>query len=97
MREKIRQSCTHDAYIFKVEGVRKGRKFGEWVPEGYARIEPDGELYVYLHSTPVGGFDGRIRCTEYGSGPPQHRAAKAEPKRPGDVDEEEETEIDGEG
>jgi hypothetical protein len=72
---------THDAFIFKSEGVRKGRRLGFWVAEGYARIEPDGSLFVYLHSTPIGGFDGRIRCIKYGSKPPGINPA---PQRPGE-------------
>jgi hypothetical protein len=60
---------THDAYIFKSEGVRRGRRVGYWEKEGYAREEPDGSLFVYLHSTPIGGFDGRIRCYRYGTDP----------------------------
>ena len=61
---------THDAYIFKTEGVRKGRRLGYWEKEGYARAEPDGSFFVYLHSTPIGGFDGRIRCRRYDAAPP---------------------------
>jgi hypothetical protein len=61
---------THDAYIFKREGVRKGRPLGYWQAEGVSRIEPDGAIFTYLHSTPIGGFDGRIICRKYGSGAP---------------------------
>jgi hypothetical protein len=71
---------THDAYIFKSEGVRRGKRVGYWEKEGYAREEPDGSLFVYLHSTPIGGFDGRVICKKYGEPPP---AEKKEPQRPG--------------
>jgi hypothetical protein len=80
---------THDAFIFKSEGVRKGKRLGFWVNEGMARIEPDGSLFVYLHSTPIGGFDGRIRCLKYGSPPPG--STMLVPKRPGEPDDEDET------
>jgi hypothetical protein len=65
-----KRKFTHDAYIFKREGVRKGRPLGYWQTEGVARKEPDGSFFIYLHSTPVGGFDGRIICREYGREPP---------------------------
>jgi len=78
---------THDAFIFKSEGMRKGRRLGYWIEEGVARIEPDGSFFVYLHSTPIGGFDGRIRCQKYGSKPPAMPAPS--PQRPGDNAEDE--------
>jgi hypothetical protein len=76
-----RTKFTHDAYIFKNEGTRKGRKLGFPVAEGVARIEPDGSIFVYLHSTPIGGFDGRIRCRKYGDQPPDFIGP---PRRPGE-------------
>ena len=75
---------THSAYIFKNEGLRKGRRLGRWIDEGVARLEPDGSFFVYLHSTPLGGFDGRIRCVKIGSAPPDTNPA---PQRPGDGEE----------
>jgi hypothetical protein len=62
MAQQQSRPFTHRAYIFKSEGVRKGRRLGWWQEEGRARVEADGSLFVYLHSTPIGGFDGRIRC-----------------------------------
>jgi hypothetical protein len=84
-----RAHFTHDAYIYKREGVRKGKMLGYWEQEGYARQEPDGSFYIYLHSTPIGGFDGRIKCYEYGTGPTED----AEPELtgeelPGEADDE---------
>ena len=64
-----KREFTHDAYIFKSEGVRRGKRLGYWEKEGFARVEPDGSFFVYLHSTPIGGFDGRIKCFKYGNGP----------------------------
>lgn len=76
-----RSKFTHDAYIFKSEGIRKGRPVGYWQQEGVARIEPNGDLFVYLHSTPIGGFNGRIMCRTYGAPPPED---KEKPQRPGE-------------
>lgn len=74
---------THDAYVFKSVGVRKGgHKLGYAVKEGFARIEPDGSIFVYLHSTPIGGFDGKIRCYKYGTKPPAE--FDPPPQRPGE-------------
>lgn len=65
---------THDAYIFKSEGVRRGKRLGYWEKEGFARLEPNDDFSIYLHSTPIGGFDGRIRCRKYGSeAPPEEK------------------------
>jgi hypothetical protein len=80
-QQQDKTKFTHDAYIFKSEGVRKGRRIGYWEKEGYARPEPDGEFFVYLHSTPIGGFDGRIRCRPFDSAPPPE-ATGEEPQRP---------------
>jgi hypothetical protein len=78
-----RAKFTHDAYIFKAEGVRKGKRLGYWELEGFSRIEPDGSIYTYLHSTPIGGFDGRIKSYPYGSEPPPDETGEdEEPQRP---------------
>jgi hypothetical protein len=58
---------THNAYIWKNHGPpRRGvsQRPGWWQREGWARIDANGEIFVFLHSTPIGGFDGRIRCIE---------------------------------
>jgi hypothetical protein len=68
-----RSKFTHDAYIFKREGVRKGRPLGYWQAEGVGREEASGDFFVYLHSTPVGGFDGRIICRKFGEAPPAEK------------------------
>ena len=75
----MQKPFTHDAYIFKNEGLRKGRRLGLWIKEGQARVEADGSLFVYLHSTPLGGFDGRVKCVKLGSPPPEEK-----PQRPGE-------------
>lgn len=72
---------THDAYIFKSEGLRRGKRLGYWEKEGFARQEPDGSFFIYLHSTPIGGFDGRIKCREYGTEPPPQEKDEL-PQRP---------------
>ena len=61
---------------FKNEGMRKGRRLGRLQEEGKARVEPDGSLFIYLHSLPVGGFDGRIRCYRIGTKPPEETPIK---------------------
>lgn len=71
---------THTAWMLKTEFIRKGRRSGRWIDEGVARAEPDGKIWVYLHSTPIGGFDGRICLVKIGDPPPD--AAPA-PQRPG--------------
>ncbi len=73
---------THTAWILKTELIRKGRRVGRWIEEGVARIEPGGEIsWVYLHSLPIGGFDGRICLTKVGTSPPD---VMPTPQRPGD-------------
>jgi hypothetical protein len=71
---------THTAWILKTELVRKGRRVGRWIDEGVARVEPDGSVNVYLHSLPIGGFDGRIHLAKIGTSPPDVMPA---PQRPG--------------
>jgi hypothetical protein len=75
---------THSAFVFKVEGLRKGFRRGRWINEGDARIEPDGSIFVYLHSTPIGGFDGRIRCFKIGTQPPEERLVPQRPRETND-------------
>lgn len=84
-QEEDKAKFTHDAYIFKCEGIRKGRRVGYWEREGYSRIEPDGSLTTYLHSTPIGGFDGRIKSRLYDTAPPDDENGDEEPERPGDA------------
>jgi hypothetical protein len=82
---------THTAWIFKVDIIRKGRRLGRWIEEGVARFHPDGSADVYLHSLPIGGFDGRIHLAKIGTSPPDLNLA---PQRPGaaSADEEEASE-----
>lgn len=79
---------THTAWILKTELVRKGRRVGRWIDEGVARVEPDGSINVYLHSLPIGGFDGRIHLAKIGTRPPEVMPA---PQRPGGGDGDEES------
>ena len=80
---------THTAWILKTELMRKGRRIGRWIDEGVARAEPDGSIWVYLHSLPIGGWDGRIHLAPIGTNPPD---VTPRPKRPGDSDDEDDTE-----
>jgi hypothetical protein len=72
---------THTAWILKTELIRKGRRVGRWIDEGVARFEADGSVNVYLHSLPIGGFDGRIHLAKTGTSPPD---VMPTPQRPGD-------------
>jgi hypothetical protein len=72
-------SFTHIAWIEKTEFIRKGRRHGRWIEEGVARLEPDGSMHVYLHSLPIGGWDGRVYLGRIGAGPPEPI-----PRRPSD-------------
>jgi hypothetical protein len=83
-QQQDRAKFTHEAYVFKREGVRRGRPVGYWELEGYSRIEPDGSIYTFLHSNPIGGFDGRIKSYPYGSAPPPDETGDDDdPQRPG--------------
>jgi hypothetical protein len=85
---------THTAWILKTELVRKGRRVGRWIDEGVARVEPDGDVsWVYLHSLPIGGFDGRICLAKIGTNPPDNMPA---PQRPGAADDEDDGEEESE-
>lgn len=78
---------THTAWILKTELIRKGRRVGRWIDEGVARVEPDGDVsWVYLHSLPIGGFDGRICLAKIGMPPPDVMPV---PQRPGQAEESE--------
>jgi hypothetical protein len=72
---QTKKPFTHNAYIWKQYGPpRRGtsQRPGWWQGEGKARIEEkDGEIFIFLHSTPIGGFDGRIRCVEIGKPQPE--------------------------
>lgn len=71
---------THTAWIKKTDLIRKGRRVGRWIEEGVGRAEPDGSINVYLHSLPIGGFDGHIFLGKIGTSPPDIMPA---PQRPG--------------
>jgi hypothetical protein len=79
---------THTAWILKTELIRKGRRVGRWIDEGVARVEPDGSVNVYLHSLPLGGFDGRIHLAKIGTNPPHIMSASQRPGATGDSEDE---------
>ena len=83
---------THNIFVFKTEGARRGRRVGRWINEGVARSEPDGTMRLFLHSLPIGGFDGRMIVAPIGAPPPsepeQQRSAPAG-SEDGDEDSEE--------
>jgi hypothetical protein len=70
---------THKAWILKTDAIRKGRRFGRWIEEGDARSRPDGSIDIYLHSMPIGGFDGHIHLAKVGTRPAD---IMSEPQRP---------------
>ena len=72
---------THTAWILKTDIIRKGRRLGRWIDEGVARVETDGSVNVYLHSLPLGGFNGRIHLAKIGTRPPDTMSMSA-PQRP---------------
>ena len=76
---------THTASILKTELIRKGRRVGRWIEEGVARVEPDGAINVYLHSLPIGGFDGRIHLAKVGTNPPEVMPAPHRPDTDDDI------------
>ncbi len=78
--QKEKQPFTHTAWIMKTDVIRKGRRIGRWIDEGVARVNEDGSTDVYLHSLPIGGFDGRIHLAPLGASPPD---AMLTPQRPG--------------
>jgi hypothetical protein len=71
MNDTNAKPVTHAAHIFKSEDMRRGRRIGYRMQEGYARDSPDGSRLIFLHSTPLGDFDGRIILTPFGSPPPE--------------------------
>jgi len=78
---------TYTASIRKTEFV-KGRRAWRSIDEGVARVESDGSINVYLHSLPIGGFDGHIHLRKIGTPPPI--MSMSSPQRPdaaGDADE----------
>ena len=79
---------THTAWILKTDAIRKGRRLGRWIDEGVARFEPDGSVNVYLHSLPIGGFNGRIHLAKIGTRPPEIMPAPQRPGAAGDDEEE---------
>ena len=83
---------THTAWILKTDIIRKGRRLGRWIEEGDACVEPDGSVNVYLHSLPIGGFNGRIHLARIGTNPPDimSMSAPQRPDAPGDGEQDSE-------
>ena len=81
---------THTAWILKTELIRKGRRVGRWIDEGVARVEPDGSVNVYLHSLPIGDFEGRIHLAKIGTPPPDLNPAPQRPDAARDDEEDSE-------
>jgi hypothetical protein len=55
---------THYVYVWKNYGPQRrgtSQRPGWWQREGLSYIKDDGEIFTFLHSTPIGGMDGRIR------------------------------------
>jgi hypothetical protein len=84
---------THTAWMFKTETIRRGKRVGRWIEEGVARMEPNGDCNIYIHSTPVGGFNGQIYLARIGTQPPD---AEPAPQRPGEADNSDGTSEDSE-
>jgi hypothetical protein len=74
-----RPPMTRAAWILKTHTIKKGRRLGTWYQEGEVRDNPDGTTDVYLHSTPIGGFDGHIQIVPHGRQPVD---IMSEPQRP---------------
>jgi hypothetical protein len=84
MNDNNAKPFTHKAHIFKSEGVRRGRRLGYWAHEGYGRDNPDGSRFIYLHSMPIGGWDGRILLTPIGQPGPQPSESSLQPSEGND-------------
>jgi hypothetical protein len=92
MPEIAPKPFTHSAWMFKTETIRRGRRIGRWIQEGDARLEANGDANIYVHSTPVGGFNGHIYLAKIGTSPPD---AEPAPQRPGQTDDGDEDESEG--
>jgi hypothetical protein len=82
-----RPPFTHSAWILKTQAIRKGRRIGTWIEEGEARINPDGTLDIYLHSSPFGGWDGHIQLSLKGQRPTDIMSEPQRPDADGDMGE----------
>lgn len=78
---------THTAWILKTDIIRKGRRLGRWIDEGVARLNADGSADVYLHSLPIGGFQGHIHLGKIGTSPPDVMPAPQRPDAAGNDEE----------
>jgi hypothetical protein len=73
---------THTAFGF----YRQGRKFGRWLEIGTARADDDGMIRVFLDRI-VYGHTGGVLLAPIGKEPP---LPQPPPRRPGDIDEDDE-------
>jgi hypothetical protein len=74
-----RPPLTDAAWVLKTDTIRKGRRLGRWIEAGEGRHNPDGTTDIYLHSLPIGGFDGHIQLVLKGRRPTD---IMSEPQRP---------------
>jgi hypothetical protein len=65
-----KSSITHDAYVFKKTGARRGMVFGTWDKGGIGRTESNGDFTALIDMLPRCGWDGRIRFIRHGNKPP---------------------------
>ena len=70
---------THNAFLYRTDGMRKGMRFGRWLHGGEGRLNDDGNFDARIDMTPTQGWDGRIRFIKIGDKPP----AVEVPQRPG--------------
>ena len=64
---------THTAWMFATATIRRGRPIGRWYQEGDARVEPNGDVNIYLHSTPIGGNYKHIYLVKIGNKMPSDK------------------------
>lgn len=75
---------THTAYALQ----RLGKRYGEWLEIGRARLESSGVIHLFLNRTPIGGFNGYAYLAPLGAEPPDPEPAPQRPGGPEGGDEE---------
>jgi len=81
---------THTAWMFATATIRRGRPTGVWYQEGDARVEPNGDVNIYLHSTPIGGNYKHIYLVKIGNKVPSDKEPPPDDNVDGAEDEGEE-------
>jgi hypothetical protein len=66
---------THTAFALQ----RLGKRHGEWLEIGRARLDSSGVIHLFLNRTPIGGFNGYAYLAPNGAQPP---SPEPEPQRP---------------